>query len=107
MKKYLIRASYNANGVKGLIVDGGSKRKSEVQKMMAGLGGKVESFYYAFGEHDAYIIIELPDDVSAAAAGLRVNSTGLVSISTTVLLSPEDIDAASKKSVNYRAPGEK
>ena len=67
----------------------------------------MESFYYAFGEHDAYIISELPDDISAAAVGLRVNSTGLVSISTTVLLSPEDIDAASKKSINYRAPGEK
>jgi uncharacterized protein with GYD domain len=107
MKKYLIKASYNANGVKGLIEDGGSKRKSEVQKMMAGLGGRLESFYFAFGEHDAYIIIELPDDVSAAAALLRVNASGLVSVSTTVLLSPEDIDAASKKSVSYRAPGQK
>ena len=107
MKKYLIKASYNADGTKGLIKDGGSQRRSEVQKMLAGLGGKVESFYFAFGEHDAYIISELPDDVSAAAVGLRVNSTGLVSISTTVLLSPEDIDAASKKSITYRAPGEK
>jgi uncharacterized protein with GYD domain len=107
MKKYLIKASYNANGVKGLIEDGGTQRKLVVQKMLAGLGGKMESFYYAFGEHDAYIISELPDDISAAAVGLRVNSTGLVSISTTVLLSPEDIDAASKKSINYRAPGEK
>jgi len=107
MKKYLIKACYNANGVKGLIADGGSKRKSEVQKMLAGLGGKLDSFYYAFGDHDAYITCELPDDISAAAVGLRVNSTGLVTISTTVLLSPEDIDAASKKSVSYRAPGEK
>ena len=107
MRKYLIKASYNANGVKGLIEDGGTQRKLVVQKMLAGLGGKMESFYYAFGEHDAYIISELPDDISAAAVGLRVNSTGLVSISTTVLLSPEDIDAASKKSINYRAPGEK
>ena len=107
MKKYLIKASYNANGVKGLIEDGGTQRKLVVQKMLAGLGGKMESFYYAFGEHDAYIISELPDDISAAAVGLRVNSTGLVSISTTVLLSPEDIDAASKKSISYQAPGEK
>ena len=107
MKKYLIKASYNANGVKGLIEDGGTQRKLVVQKMLSGMGGKMESFYYAFGEHDAYIISELPDDISAAAIGLRVNSTGLVSISTTVLLSPEDIDAASKKSINYRAPGEK
>ena len=107
MKKYLIKACYNANGVKGLIEDGGTQRKLVVQKMLAGLGGKIESFNYAFGEHDVYIITELPDDISAAAVGLRVKSTGLVSISTTVLLSPEDIDAASKKSVNYRGPGEK
>jgi len=107
MKKYLITASYNANGTKGLLEDGGSKRKSEVQKMLAELGGKLEAFYYAFGEHDVYVISELPDDVTAAAVGLKINSTGLVSISTTVLLSPEDIDAASKKSVSYRAPGEK
>jgi uncharacterized protein with GYD domain len=107
MKKYLIRASYNANGVKGLIEDGGTRRYSEVQKMITGLGGKLESFYFAFGEHDAYIVIELPDDVTAAAAALTVNSTGLVSISTSVLLSPADIDAASKKSVSYKAPGQK
>jgi uncharacterized protein with GYD domain len=107
MKKYLIKACYNANGVKGLMEDGGTQRKAVVKKMMEGMGGKLESFYYAFGEHDAYIIVELPDDVSAAAAGLRVNSTGVVSMTTTVLLSPEDIDAASKKSVSYRAPGAK
>lgn len=107
MKKYLIKASYNANGTKGLIEDGGSRRKSEVQKMLTSMGGKLESFYYAFGEHDAYLIIELPDDITAAAVCLRVNSSGMVSISTTVLLSPEEIDKASKISVSYRAPGEK
>ena len=107
MKKYLIKASYNANGVKGLIQDGGTQRKLVVQKMLAGLGGKLESFYYAFGEHDVYAVSELPDDVTAAAVVMTINSTGLVSVTTTVLLSPEDIDAASKKSVSYRAPGAK
>ena len=107
MKKYLIKASYNANGVKGLIEDGGTQRKLVVQKMLAGLGGKLESFYYAFGEHDVYAVSELPDDVTAAAVVMTINSTGLVSVSTTVLLTPEDIDAASKKSVSYRAPGAK
>jgi uncharacterized protein with GYD domain len=107
MKKYLIKASYNSNGVKGLLQDGGSKRRSEVQKMTEAVGGKLESFYYAFGEHDAYLVVELPDDIAAAAVVMRVNASGLVSISTTVLLTPEDIDAAMKKSVAYRAPGEK
>jgi|KBSMisStaDraftv2_1062788.scaffolds.fasta_scaffold1016168_2 uncharacterized protein with GYD domain len=106
MKKYLIKGTYNANGTKGLIQEGGSSRKITVEKMVAELGGKVESFYYAFGEADVYLVVELPDDISAAAVGLKVNATGLVNISTTVLLSPEDIDAASKKSVTYRAPGE-
>lgn len=107
MKKYLISASYNANGTKGLLEEGGSRRKSEVQKMLTALGGKMESFYYAFGKYDVYIIADLPDDVAAAAVGLRVKATGLVTISTTVLLSPDDIDNASKKPVSYRAPGEK
>jgi len=107
MKKYLIKASYSPNGFKGLSEDGGSKRKLAVEKMLEGLGGKMESFYFAFGEHDVYVISELPDDISAAAIGLKINSSGLASVSTTVLLSPEDIDQASKKSVNYRAPGEK
>ena len=107
MRKYLIKGSYNADGTKGLVQEGGTSRKAVVEKMLAGMGGKVESFYYAFGEADVYLIVELPDDISAAAIGLRVNASGLVNISTTVLLSPEDIDAASKKSVNYRAPGEK
>ena len=107
MKKYLIKASYSANGIKGLIEDGGSKRKTAIEKMLEGLGGKMESFYFAFGEHDVYVISELPDDISATAIGLKINSSGLASISTTVLLSPEDVDKASKKSVNYQAPGEK
>jgi len=104
MKKYLISASYNADGTRGLLSQGGSKRKSEVQKTLESLGGRLESFYYAFGNHDVYIIAELPDDVTAAAVGLRVKATGLVSLFTTVLLTPEDIDNASKKSVSYQAP---
>ena len=105
MSKYLIKASYNANGIKGLLKEGGTQRKKAVEKMLAELGGKMEAFYYAFGEHDVYVISELPDDVSAAALGLRINSSGLVSVTTTVLLTPEDIDNATKKTVNYRAPG--
>jgi uncharacterized protein with GYD domain len=107
MKKYLIKGTYNTDGAKGLIQEGGSGRKAAVEKMLAGMGGKVESFYYAFGKEDVYIVVELPDDISAAAVGLRVNAAGLVRTSTTVLLTPADIDAASKKSVSYRAPGEK
>ena len=107
MKKYLIKGAYNADGIKGLAQEGGTGRKNAVEKMVGGMGGKVESFYYAFGQDDVYLIVELPDDIAAAAVGLKVNASGVVNISTTVLLSPEDIDAASKKTVTYRAPGEK
>lgn len=107
MKKYLISGNYTADGTHGLIQEGGTGRKTTIEEMLAAMGGKVESFYYAFGKNDVYIVVELPDDISAAAVGLRVNAAGLVRTSTTVLLTPADIDAASKISVSYRAPGAK
>lgn len=107
MKKFLIKGIYNADGSKGLIQDGGSGRKNAVERMLTEIGGRVESFYYAFGDADVYLIVEFPDDVSAAAVGIRVNASGLVRISMTVLLTPADIDAATKKSVIYRIPGGK
>ena len=107
MKKYLIKGTYNAEGTMALIKEGGTKRKDAVDKMLAGLGGKVESFYYSSGDLDVYIITEFEDDINAAAVALAVNAAGLVRISTTSLLSVKDIDAACKKTVNYRAPGQK
>jgi uncharacterized protein with GYD domain len=107
MKKYLIKGTYNAEGTKALIKEGGSQRKLAIDRMLKGLGGKVEAFYYAFGDNDVFLIIELPDAITAAAVGLRVNGAGLVRVSMTALLSPEDIDLACKKSVAYRAPGAK
>jgi uncharacterized protein with GYD domain len=107
MKKYLIKGAYNSDGMKGLMSEGGTGRKNAIEKMLGAIGGKVDAFYYAFGDADVYLIVELPDDVTAAAVGLRVNAAGLVRISITILISPEDIDAAAGKSVNYRAPGAK
>ncbi len=106
MKKFLIRGTYNPNGTQGLLEEGGTGRKDAVEKMLQAVGGSVESFYYAFGEYDIYLIVELPDDISAAAVGLRVNAAGLVRINMTELLTIEEIDAATKKTVSYRAPGE-
>lgn len=105
MKKFLIKASYTAEGVKGLLKVGGTNRKQAVEKMITSLGGKMEAFYYAFGDHDVYAIGEVPDDPSLAALALTINASGLVSISTTILLSPEEIDKATKVSVDYRSPG--
>jgi uncharacterized protein with GYD domain len=105
MPKYLIAASYTADGVKGLLKAGGSARADAVRKMVEGLGGRLESFYFAFGSDDVYATADMPDNVTAAAVGLAVSSSGLVSARTTVLLTPEELDAAAKLQVAYAAPG--
>ena len=106
MPKVLVQASYTSEGSKGLLKDGGSKRRAAVEQMITGLGGKLETFYYAFGDADAYIIIDAPDTVTAAAVSLAVNASGAVSLRTTPLRTPEEIDQAAKKSIAYRAPGQ-
>ncbi len=106
MAKYLIQANYSAEGVKGLLKSGGSSRRAAVEELMSSVGGKVEAFYFAFGETDAIVIADLPDNVAAAASSLIANSSGAVSVKATVLLTPEEIDQATKKTVSYRAPGE-
>lgn len=105
MAKYLVKASYSIDGVKGIKKDGGSARRAAVQKMIEGLGGRMECFYFTFGEPDAVAIMDVPDAVSAVAMSLAVNSGGGAHVSTTVLLTPEEMDQAAKKSVTYRPPG--
>jgi uncharacterized protein with GYD domain len=105
MPKFLIKASYTTDGVRGLLKEGGTGRRGAVVKLIEGLGGKVESFYYAYGENDAYVITDLPDATSGIALSLAVNASGAVRLSTIPLITPEEIDAACKKSVGYRAPG--
>jgi uncharacterized protein with GYD domain len=105
MPKYLIQASYNAEGVRGLLKDGGSKRKQAADELIKSLGGKTEGFYFAFGDNDALVIVDAPDNVSVAAASLAVSASGLVTTKTTVLLTPEEIDQAAKKSAKYSPPG--
>jgi uncharacterized protein with GYD domain len=106
MPKFLIKASYSADGVRGLIKEGGSKRRAVVQKLIEGMGGKLEAFYYAYGEDDALIIADLPDAGTSLAISLTVNASGAVRLSTTPLVTPEEIDAASKKTIDYKAPGQ-
>jgi uncharacterized protein with GYD domain len=105
MKKFLIKGSYTVEGTKGLLKDGGTKRVQAVEKMLTGLGGKLDAVYYAFGDHDVYVIGEVPDEKTLAALALTVRASGMVSVSTTILLSPEEIDKATKVSVDYRSPG--
>ncbi|MGH8719332.1 MAG: GYD domain-containing protein [Burkholderiales bacterium] len=105
MAKYLVKASYSVEGARGIKKDGGSARRTAVQNMVQGLGGKLECFYFTFGEPDAFAIIDVPDAVSVAAMSLAVNSVIGAHVSTTVLITPEEMDQAAKKSVSYRPPG--
>ena len=105
MPKYLVEASYTREGVAGVQAKGGSSRRDAVAAMAAGLGGQLESFYFGFGEYDAYVVVDLPDNEAAAAVALAVNASGGATVRTTVLLTPEQVDEAAKRSVDYRPPG--
>jgi uncharacterized protein with GYD domain len=106
MAKYLIKASYSTDGIKGVMKEGGSARVTAVKALLKSMGGKVEAFYFAFGDTDAYIIAELPDNASAAAIAAAVGASGsLSSYETVVLLSPAEMDEAAGKVVKYRPPG--
>jgi uncharacterized protein with GYD domain len=105
MTRYMIQASYTREGIQGVMKEGGSGRKDAIGKMVADMGGSLESFYFAFGEDDAIVIADLPDNITAAAIGIAVGAAGGATTKTTVLLTPEEIDDATHKSVGYRAPG--
>jgi uncharacterized protein with GYD domain len=105
MPKYLIEASYTSEGVKGLQSAGGSSRRDAVAATLDSVGGSLESFYFGFGDHDAFVIADLPDNESAAAVAIAVNASGGAVVKTTVLLTPEEVDAAAQRSVGYRPPG--
>ena len=105
MPKYLVQASYTPKGVEGIRAKGGTSRRDAVADTAAGLGGKLESFYFGFGDHDAYVIVDLPDNEAAAAIALSVNASGAATAETIVLLTPEQVDEAAKRSVDYRPPG--
>src|SRR5436190_16496612 len=105
MAKYLIAASYTAEGAKGLLKDGGTKRRQAAEQVIKSAGGKLEAFFFAFGENDAYVIVDAPDHATITAVSVAINASGAVHTRTTVLLTPEELDQAIKKNVAYRAPG--
>ena len=105
MAKYLWKANYVGEGLKGLIKDGGTTRRAVVEKMIKSMGGKLEVFYYAFGETDLYCIADMPDNISAAAMALIIAASGAVTLNTTVLMTPQEMDQAAKKTPSYRPPG--
>jgi uncharacterized protein with GYD domain len=102
--KYLLEVTYTLDGVKGLRSDGGTARQSAAAGLCESVGGKIESFHFAFGGTDAYVVADFPDDVAAAAAALAVGAGGGATVRTVVLLSPAQLDAAVAKQTTYRPP---
>jgi uncharacterized protein with GYD domain len=105
MAKYLFQGSYTEEGLRGLLREGGSKRRDATEQVIGSLGGTVEAYYFAFGDNDFYLIADLPDNVSTVAGSLVVNASGAVNVKTVVLLTPEEVDQAIKMSADYRPPG--
>jgi uncharacterized protein with GYD domain len=105
MPKYLIVASYTAAGAAGVLKEGGTGRVDAVKSAVGALGGAVESFYFAFGDGDAYVVVDVPDATDAAAMALTVGASGGAATKTICLLTPAQVDEAAKKSTSYRAPG--
>jgi uncharacterized protein with GYD domain len=105
MPKYLIQANYTPDGMKGVLAKGGTSRREAVEKMLADVGGTLDAFYFAFGYTDAFVIVDVPDNITAAAIGMMVGSSGMTSAQTTVLLTPEDVDRAATVKATYIPPG--
>ncbi len=105
MAKYLLEVNYTLEGLKGVLAKGGSARKAAAAAAAKSAGGKVDSFYFAFGGTDVFVIADLPDNASAAALALTVSAAGGATVKTTVLLTPDEVDAAAEKKVGYRPPG--
>jgi len=106
MARYMFQASYSSDGIKGVLKEGGTGRRAAVEAAIKSLGGKLESFYFAFGDTDVFVVVDGIDNSTAAAFSMGVAATGTLSnLKTTVLLTPEEIDQAGKKTLSYRAPG--
>jgi len=106
MASFMVQFNYTEQGLKGLIKEGGSNRREATEKLVKSLGGKLVAYYFAFGDYDGIAIVEGVDNVDTAAAALIVGASGAVKTKTTVLLTPDEVDKAAKKSGNYRAPGQ-
>ena len=105
MGKYLLQASYTQEGLAGLSKEGGTSRRAALTETIEGVGGSLESFYYAFGKDDLFIIADLPDDAAATAVSLALGAAGALTVSVTVLVTAETVDEAIARSVPYRPPG--
>ena len=105
MPKYLFIGSYTAEGAQGVLKEGGTGRRAATEKLVASLGGTLEAYYFGFGSDDFYLLADLPGNAAAAAGALTAAASGAINTRTIVLLTPEEIDAATQLSPSYRKPG--
>lgn len=105
MPKFMFNGSFTQQGVKGVLAEGGTARRANIEKAIANLGGRLEAYYFTFGANDVVLIAELPDNVTAAAVSMAVGASGAGQISTTPLLTCEELDATARLTVDYTPPG--
>lgn len=105
MPKFMAKARYNADGARALMKEGGSSRVAAVTKAARAIGGKVESFYFAYGGDDAFVIVDVPNEAAGLALSLAVNASATVTLEMVPLITPKQMDDAAKVTVKYRAPG--
>ena len=106
MPRYLAQGNYSADGARGLVKEGAAGRRATIEKLVKSMGGTLECMYYAFGDVDVFAIVDMPDNVSICALTTAINMSGAVSLRTTVLLTVEEVDQATKKLPTYRPPGQ-
>lgn len=106
MPKCLFHGSYTEAGVKGVLKEGGTKRRESVKQAVESLGGTLEAFYFAYGDDDFYFIADNPDHIGAITGSLLANATGTVKLKTTILITPEEVDQAIKNNMDWRPPGQ-
>ena len=105
MPKYLFKTRFTTEGVRGIAQDGGSVRREAALHAAESVGGTIDAYYFAFGDYDAYVIADLPDSEAATALALTVNASTRLSVDTVALITPEEMDAAAMRVVEYRPPG--
>jgi uncharacterized protein with GYD domain len=106
MAKYLLKVSYSAEGLRGIRKEGAAARAAFIAELLESVGGSLESFYFAFGGDDVVLIVDMPDNKTAMAVAATVSATDAISAYETVpLMTTQEVDAAMKVSVGYRAPG--
>ena len=105
MPKFLVQGSYTPEGLQGVLAEGGTGRRAATQEAIESLGGRLESFYFAFGGTDVFAVADLPDNTAAAALALTVTAGGGATVRTVVLLTPDEVDAAVEQKVKYTPPG--